>query len=943
MDKYQAFIGKILDGRYKILELVGMGGMAFVLKAEDLVMNRTVAIKILNERYNGDEQAEKRFVNESKAVAMLSNKNIVNVYDVAIYPDIKYIVMEYLDGITLREYMDNKKVLPWKEACVYTLQIIHALEHAHGKNVIHRDIKPQNIILLKSGEVKVTDFGIAKIPDMADITLTDKAIGTVYYISPEQASGKETTYASDLYSVGVMLYEMVTGELPFTADSPVTIAMMQINDIPKNPCEINPEIPTGVSQIILKAMSKQPEKRFKDAHSMLKALDYVLKHPEVVFVDENEEERPNTEEEAEVRELSSDRVNINMIATDSIGDYVVNVGEPAKEEKPKVDKKQLKAERKKRRKQRRKERPSHSIFPVITGVFIAFMIVVFAVAGYLAVKWIPTLFAGEKPNDFFVRDLTDLQYSTDLRRELEDQGYIIELIEVYRQGVGFNVIVDQEPATGNIRTSDGKCRIKISVNKYPDNLTVPDVKYMTVTEAEKILKQYNLYAITEYVTDEFANEKQIVGTKPEIGAYILPGSQVTLYVCKGTDITSAKTMPNVVGDKIDTAKDKLEKSYYLVTVVYENRDKPDGTVLSQDIPAYTTGLAPWTMVTLTVSRYTPYKTVENYFGLTLEAASSKIKNTGFVLGRVTHAKSEYPDGTVINQSVKAGTPSPAGTVINLVISGEGTDLASPVPDVLGKDATTAAQMLENAGYSVTIVGQPSDKPADTVLKQSLTAGNSGYPIGTNVTITVAVSADSVQIKDLKGRTFPEVLKYLSDNKLNLGAVQFSTDAPEGTVEYTVLTQTVAVGTYVAPGTMIGITLYGSSRSAYEVPSTIGMTEAGAIKALNDAWYRVEVVYEYANSTDGVVLRQSIEAGTLNKAPGTKITITVCIRKTTVTVPDLSGKQLDGVVDILLELGLELGDVSYEKSSAPSGSVISQTPTSGTEVAYNTPIDIVLSE
>lgn len=165
MDKYDSFIGKVLDGRYKILEMLGVGGMAFVLKAEDLMMNRIVAIKILNDQYNGDEQAETRFINESKAVAMLSHKNIVSVYDVAIYPDMKYIVMEYLDGITLKEYLDKKGALPWKEACIYIGQVLRALEHAHSKGVIHRDIKPQNIILQKNGEIKVTDFGIAKLAE----------------------------------------------------------------------------------------------------------------------------------------------------------------------------------------------------------------------------------------------------------------------------------------------------------------------------------------------------------------------------------------------------------------------------------------------------------------------------------------------------------------------------------------------------------------------------------------------------------------------------------------------------------------------------------------------------------------------------------------------------------------------------------------------------------
>ena len=265
MDKYDSFIGKVLDGRYKILEVLGVGGMAFVLKAEDLMMNRVVAIKILNDQYNGDEQAETRFINESKAVAMLSHKNIVSVYDVAIYPDMKYIVMEYLDGITLKEYLDKKGALPWKEACIYIGQVLRALEHAHSKGVIHRDIKPQNIILQKNGEIKVTDFGIAKLPNDSSLTTTEKAIGTVYYISPEQASGKETSFSSDIYSVGVMLYEALTGRLPFVAESPVTIALMQINDQPTPPKEINDQIPLGVSQIVMKAMQKDTAARFATA------------------------------------------------------------------------------------------------------------------------------------------------------------------------------------------------------------------------------------------------------------------------------------------------------------------------------------------------------------------------------------------------------------------------------------------------------------------------------------------------------------------------------------------------------------------------------------------------------------------------------------------------------------------------------------------------------
>ena len=240
MDKYDKYVGQIFDRRYRIVRIIGVGGMAVVFEAVDTVMKRTVAVKMLKEEIAGDAQAVKRFINESRAVSMLSHPNIVSIYDVSVRDDLKYIVMERVDGITLKNYMNSRGPLPPKEIMNYTAQILRALDHAHSKGIIHRDIKPQNIMLLKNGKIKVTDFGIAKLPNAETVTMTDKAIGTVYYISPEQASGKKIDPRSDIYSLGVVMYEMATGKLPFVADSPVSVALMQVNNQPRPPRELLP-------------------------------------------------------------------------------------------------------------------------------------------------------------------------------------------------------------------------------------------------------------------------------------------------------------------------------------------------------------------------------------------------------------------------------------------------------------------------------------------------------------------------------------------------------------------------------------------------------------------------------------------------------------------------------------------------------------------------------
>ena len=279
MDNY---IGRLLDNRYEILEVIGTGGMAVVYKALCHRLNRLVAIKILKDEFSRDQEFRRRFHAESQAVAMLSHPNIVSVYDVAHSDGLDYIVMELIDGITLKQYMEQKGQLNWREALHFATQIAKALEHAHSRGIIHRDIKPHNIMILKDGSVKVADFGIARISS-AQNTLTREALGSVHYISPEQAKGAHVDARTDLYSLGVVLYEMLTGRPPFDGDTPVAVAIQHINATPVLPRELNPSIPLGLEQITMHAMKADLGKRYKSATEMLADLEEFRKDPNTTF------------------------------------------------------------------------------------------------------------------------------------------------------------------------------------------------------------------------------------------------------------------------------------------------------------------------------------------------------------------------------------------------------------------------------------------------------------------------------------------------------------------------------------------------------------------------------------------------------------------------------------------------------------------------------------
>lgn len=276
-------IGKKLDGRYELLELIGVGGMADIYRARDIEEDRIVAVKILKTEFAGSDEFLRRFRNESKAIALLSHPNIVKIYDVGFTEKVQFIVMEYVDGITLTDYIEQQGVLKWRDSIHFTVQILKALQHAHDRGIVHRDVKSQNVMLLRDGTIKVMDFGIARFNRENNKTMSEKTIGSVHYISPEQARGDITDERSDIYSVGVALYEMVTGKKPFDGDTPVSIALMHMQSTPKKPTELNSSIPEGLEQIILRAMQKEPSQRYQTAGEMIKDLEELKKNPGIIF------------------------------------------------------------------------------------------------------------------------------------------------------------------------------------------------------------------------------------------------------------------------------------------------------------------------------------------------------------------------------------------------------------------------------------------------------------------------------------------------------------------------------------------------------------------------------------------------------------------------------------------------------------------------------------
>ena len=581
MDQY---IGRMLDDRYEILELIGSGGMANVYKARCHRLNRLVAVKILKSDLAENADFRRRFRDESRAVAQLSHANIVSVYDVSTSGETEYIVMELIDGITLKQYMERRGRMDWRESLHFITQIMRGLSHAHSRGIVHRDIKPQNVMVLRDGSVKVADFGIACLENAAQ-TLTQEALGSVHYISPEQARGDRIDARSDIYSSGVVLYEMLTGRLPFEGESAVSVAIQHLSSIPLAPREINPDIPEQLELICMKAMAPDLEHRYQSADAMIADLEAFRKNPEVEMKFDLSDLRPeeNDEPTRTIRTMPSHTVTIP-------------VHQPERNYP--------------RRERDEDEEPRHTgsgkrgvLVSAVTVAAVAVVIVLF--------KTILGSFAPAVVDQYQVPDLYDMTIE-----EAENDPRIEGVFEIQKAGSEFSTdvseghILRQDPKKGETRKGS-QLVIQVWVSAGEETGEVPDLENKSEQDArillEKLNKEYNLELTVEAPEElkqfsEEITEGYVIKTEPAQGEILKKGDTVKLILSKGPDIKPVTVLP-FVGMSIDSVLSQLE-SYKLTCdaadVEVVDSDKPGGTIVWQS-PASGETVPEWTTIKFRVS------------------------------------------------------------------------------------------------------------------------------------------------------------------------------------------------------------------------------------------------------------------------------------------------------------------------------------------------------
>ncbi len=649
-DKY---IGRLLDNRYEILEVIGAGGMAVVYKARCHRLNRLVAVKILKDDNLDDEDFRRRFHAESQAVAMLSHPNIVSVYDVSTSVMADYIVMELIEGITLKQYMEKKGILNWKETLHFAMQIAKALEHAHSKGIVHRDIKPHNVMVLKNGSVKVMDFGIARMISHGN-TLTKEALGSVHYISPEQARGGRVDDRSDIYSLGVVMYEMMAGRPPYDGESPVSVAIQHINGGAALPSVLNPNIPGGLEQIIMKAMAHNVSDRYPSATRMLADMEEFRKDPTTLF----------------------DYTGLPL-------DAVMRVQNPNLVLQPPTDiASKVVQEHSSQRKagdtptgERRRENPSHNnarrrpspqeekrTRVTTIAIIVCSLVAVIAIGIFLAILLGGGVSGGKKT--LVVPNLVGKEYVS------SRDGFSIMKEERYDDTVEAGIVISQKPEAG-IETTDHIIVVNVSLGPAPELVSLGKLDERSKDWAVSYLEGLKL-GLNVAIKEEFSetiSEGYVIRTEPKEGTELKQGQTVTLIVSKGKKVQFS-SMPQVVGETKEVAISVLEMQQLDLNVVIEeifDMNIPAGQVVETE-PGRGEKLKTGQTVKLTISKGVETKMMPDVTGVKLNVAQNTLAGLGFKEPTVTYVPSDKPKDTVLSQSLEKEKEQPITAEITLEVS-----------------------------------------------------------------------------------------------------------------------------------------------------------------------------------------------------------------------------------------------------------------------------------
>ena len=564
-------IGKKLDGRYELLELIGVGGMADIYKAKDITEDRVVAVKILKNEFMGSEDFIRRFRNESKAIALLSHPNIVKIYDVGFTDKLQFIVMEYIDGIALTEYISKQGVLKWKDVVHFTMQILKALQHAHDRGIVHRDIKPQNVMLLPDGTIKVMDFGIARFNRETDKTMSEKAIGSVHYISPEQARGDVTDERSDIYSVGIMMYEMLSGKKPFDGDSPVAIALMHMQSGAKKMSEINKSIPEGLEEITEKAMQKEPSKRYQTAGEMMKDIEEFKQNPSIVFEYKYFSTDGTTKYFDKVAEPAQKKTAAASAASaSSKKGYSLKSGEEEQEDDEDYDDDDYDDEVAPRRS------PLLSVLFAVTAVFV---IVAAFVVYKLVTDVVPTQ---DDPNieELIVPTLVGLtedelksEYGNTFRLQLTRDNDKAPAGQIIYQSIGAGTVIKSTQ------------QITVTVSLGPKMEEIDEYASRPKDEAVIQLKNQGFLYDIVYIENDDIPRDNVIRTDPPARTRAEVGTKVLIYVSQGPS-PSLTVVPNFKNLTEATAKQNAERNNLVLIIEYmpsEDGSVEKGRVIEQSI------------------------------------------------------------------------------------------------------------------------------------------------------------------------------------------------------------------------------------------------------------------------------------------------------------------------------------------------------------------------